>query len=124
MSRAEKLAPQKRYRLIELLDPENITHYEFFLGKPPLVKQTWEDDHLLQQAKPSLNPCLFGWPSNNLLDYQFKPVTIDDGEFAFMKYCAKNTPTAITVADILTEVNLSLEQVRSLRDRQLIMLSR
>ena len=40
IARASNLGERQRYRLIELLDPE-ITHYEFFLGKPPLVKLDW-----------------------------------------------------------------------------------
>ncbi|MFN9173132.1 MAG: class I SAM-dependent methyltransferase, partial [Synechocystis sp.] len=36
MERAKTLGERERYRLIELLDPE-ITHYEFFLAKPPLT---------------------------------------------------------------------------------------
>ena len=123
MARAEKLEDQERYRLIELLDPENITHYEFFLAKTPLVKKDWHDDNLLKQAKPELNPCLFGWPSKNLLDYQFKPVAIDDTDLAFMEYCAKNSDGELTVADILNQVDFSLNQVRSLVTRQLIILS-
>ena len=123
ISRAEKLDDKERYRLIELLDPENITHYEFFLAKPPLVQHKWEDDSQLKQAKPQLNPCLFGWPSKNLLDYQFKPVAIDDADLAFMEHCAQNTAGELTVADILSPVDFSLEQVRSLVKKQLIMLS-
>ena len=109
--------------MIELLDPENITHYEFFLAKPPLAQHKWEDDSQLKQSKPELNPCLFGWPSKNLLDYQFKPVAIDDADLAFMEHCAQNTAGELTVADILPQVNFSLEQVRSLVKKQLIMLS-
>ena len=124
MSRVEKLSDKQRYRLIELLDPENITHYEFFLAKPPLEKESWQDDAILQQAQPELNPCLFGWPSKNLLDYQFKPAVINEAEFAFMEFCAKNPEEKLRVADILPQVDFSLDQVRSLIKKQLIMLSK
>lgn len=123
MSRAENLNPIQRYRLIELLDPESITHYEFFLAKPPLPKYDWQNDELLGKAKPELNPCLYGWESKSLLDYQFKPVTIDDEEFGFMQYCAKNPTANLTVADILGQTNFTLPQVRSLLSQQLIILS-
>ncbi|BAQ66304.1 bifunctional 2-polyprenyl-6-hydroxyphenol methylase/3-demethylubiquinol 3-O-methyltransferase UbiG [Geminocystis sp. NIES-3709] len=123
ISRAKNLTPQQRYRLIEVLDPDNITHYEFFLTKPPLIRHNWEDNDLLNQGKPELNPCIFGWESKSLLDYQFQPITIDDEEFAFMQYCAKNPIQSLTVKDILTQVNFSLDQVRSLIKKQLIMIS-
>ena len=37
IERAKGLSDRQRYRLIELLDPE-VTHYEFFLGRPPLTQ--------------------------------------------------------------------------------------
>lgn len=121
MRRSENLTPQQRYRLIEVLDPDNITHYEFFLAKPPLIKYTWEDDRLLSQAIPELNPCMLGWESKSLFNYQFQPVTINDDEFTFMKYCVDHPQS--TVADILSHVNFTLDGVRSLIERQLIMMS-
>ncbi|MGI0482136.1 class I SAM-dependent methyltransferase [Geminocystis sp. CENA526] len=123
INRANNLTPQQRFRLIELLDPDNITHYEFFLAKPPLKRATWADDELLKMAKPELNPCLFGWESKGLLDYQFQPITLDDEEFIFMQYCAKNPQANLTVNDIITQTNLSLDRVRSMIKKQLVMMS-
>jgi 2-polyprenyl-3-methyl-5-hydroxy-6-metoxy-1,4-benzoquinol methylase len=122
MNRAKNLTDQQRYRLIELLDPDNITHYEFFLGKLPLVKENWEDNNLLKQAKPELNPCILGWESKSLFNYQFQPITIDDDEFTFMQYCAKNPSENLTVEDIISQTNFTLDQVRCLIKKQLIML--
>lgn len=121
--KAQSLTEKQRYRLIELLDPEAITHYEFFLAKPPLPRYHWQEDELLEKAIPQLNPCMFGWESKSLLDYQFQPVTLDDDEFAFMKLCSLNPDKQLTVKDILGQVSLSLPQVRSLVKRQLVMLS-
>lgn len=123
INRANNLTPQERFRLIELLDPDNITHYEFFLAKPPLPRENWQDDELLKTAKPELNPCMFGWESKSLLDYQFKPITVDDEEFLFMQYCAKNPQANLTVEDILSQSNFTLDGVRSLLKKQLIMMS-
>ncbi len=123
MARANDLSEKQRYRLIEVLDPENITHYEFFLAKPPLVKQDWQDDNLLKTAMPELNPCLFGWESKNLLDYQFKPVVINDRELTFMRHCDGNENEQLKVDDILAKVDFSLDEVRSLIKKQLIMLN-
>lgn len=122
-ARASKLSPQERYRLIELLDPAEVTHYEFFLTKSPLVRYDWANDEQLQQAIPELNPCLMGWESKSLLDYQFLPVTLFDGEFELMKLASQNPSSGLTVGEILTQVNLSLAEVRSLIHRQLIMLT-
>ena len=124
MNRVKNLSDLERYRLIEVLDPEQITHYEFFLGKAPLVKETWQDDGVLQGAKPELNPCLFGWPSKNLLDYQFKPVAIDDADFAFMQLCAENNNLESTIGDLTAKADFSLDQVRLLIKKQLIMLTK
>jgi len=121
MNRAKNLTPQQRYRLIELLDPDPITHYEFFLAKPPFIRQNWQDDELLKQSYPELNPCMLGWESKSLFNYQFQPITISDDEFIFMQYC--NSNQGLTVGDILAQVNFTLDQVRSLIKKQLIMLT-
>ncbi|WP_017294099.1 class I SAM-dependent methyltransferase [Geminocystis herdmanii] len=122
INRANNLTHQERFRLIELLDPDNITHYEFFLSKPPLIRENWEDDDRLQQAKPELNPCIFGWESKSLLDYQFQPITVNDEEFIFMQYCAKNPQANLTVKNIIAQTNFSLDGVRSLIKKQLVMM--
>lgn len=121
LERAKKLNQWDYFRLIELLDPE-LTHYEFFLGKPPLVQQTWSEDGELLKAIPERHPCLFGWESKSLLNYDYQPVTLTDQEFAFMKGCDSQESTNKTVEMILEEVNLSLDEVRSLQQRQLIIL--
>lgn len=120
LQRAKLLAPQQLYRLIELLDPSTVTHYEFFLAKPPFQRHSWHKDEILLQAIPELNPCLFGFPSTSLLDYQFKPVTISEEELEFMRYCEKNPEEALTVAHILHHFDFSLTGVRSLLQQQLI----
>jgi hypothetical protein len=53
MERAKELSNRALYRLIELLDPE-VTHYEFFLGRPPLPKADWSGDKALLAAIQSV----------------------------------------------------------------------
>jgi SAM-dependent methyltransferase len=53
MERAQQLSDRQRYRLIELLDPE-VTHYEFFLTRPPLAIADWSNDESLKAAYPEL----------------------------------------------------------------------
>ena len=106
------------YRLIELLDPE-VTHYEFFLGRPPLIKSDWSDDNALLAAIPELNPCIEGFPSQCFFNYDYQIVNLSVPEFEFMQKCDANS----TVAEILAGVQLGLDGVRTLLQQQLILLT-
>jgi hypothetical protein len=53
--------PLPQNRLIELLDPQAITHYEFFLRRSPITGETWESDAKLLAAIPEPSPCIQGW---------------------------------------------------------------
>jgi hypothetical protein len=118
--RGENLSDRQRYRLIELLDP-NISHYEFFLARPPLVKLDWSNDQDLTSALVELNPCLDGWPSQHLFNYDYEYVQLTDAEYQFMTKC---TASSLSVGEILTEVpQLNLDGVRSLQARQIIVLN-
>lgn len=121
MRRAQGLGERDRYRLTELLDPE-VTHYEFFLARPPLYKTDWGSDEALTDAIPERHPCMEGWPSKSFFNYDYQVVSITDAEFAFMEQCepAQNK----TVGEIVKNIEgFGLEEVRSLQSRQLIMLS-
>ena len=119
-ARAEQLSERDRYRLTELLDPE-VTHFEFFLSRPPLEKTDWTDDDLLLTAIPERHPCMEGWPSRSFFNYDYQVVSITEAEFAFLEKCAPEQGRS--VADILPESGLSIDGVRSLQTRQLIMLA-
>ncbi|MDZ8133967.1 MAG: class I SAM-dependent methyltransferase [Nostoc sp. DedQUE04] len=118
VERAKELSDRQLYRLIELLDPE-VTHYEFFLGRPPLIKADWSEDNALLAAIPELNPCLEGFPSQCFFNYDYQIVNLSVAEFEFMQRCGANA----TVAEILTNVELGLDEVRSLLQQQLILLT-
>jgi SAM-dependent methyltransferase len=118
VERAKDLSDRQVYRLIELLDPE-VTHYEFFLGCPPLIKSDWSDDNALLAAIPELNPCLEGFPSQCFFNYDYQIVNLSIPEFEFMQKCDANS----TVAEILTGVQLGLDGVRTLLQQQLILLT-
>ncbi len=128
MARAEALGDRDRYRLTEVLDPE-LTHFEFFLARPPLEKTDWADDSVLLSATVERHPCIEGWPSRSFFNYEYQVVSITEAEFAFMEKCG--APAAAesktTVADALGELKQEsaggLEMVRSLQKRQLIMLA-
>jgi SAM-dependent methyltransferase len=121
IERVAQLSDRQRYRLIELLDPE-LTHYEFFLGRPPLHKADWSSDEVLLAAIPERNPCMNGWPSQSLFDYDYQLVKLSAAEFEFIQACEANSTTPTTVGEILSTVELGLGGVRSLQQRQLIML--
>lgn len=120
MERAKGLSQRRLYRLIEVLDPE-ITHYEFFLTRPPLAKVDWSDDNTLLAAIPELSPCMNGWPSKSIFDYDYQVVQLSEIEFAFLQACEGNE--TVTVGEILQRVELGIEEVRSLIKRQLIVLT-
>lgn len=117
MARAEELGVRARYRLIELLEPE-ITHYEFFLGRPPLAKADWSPEERLLGAVGFANPCMHGWPSQSFLNHDYQPVALADEEFAFLQACDGTR----TVGEVLTEVDLGLPAVRRLHSQQLLLL--
>ena len=123
MVRAEKLSDRQRYRLIELLDP-SLTHYEFFLAKPPLEIEDWSDDETLKQAIPELSPCMQGFPSQNLLNFEYQMESLTDEEYQFMVACDGNQDKQMSVGEILNNCKLDLAGVRSLFKRQLIILAR
>ncbi|MEM1173149.1 MAG: class I SAM-dependent methyltransferase [Cyanobacteria bacterium P01_H01_bin.35] len=121
IERAIDLNDQELYRLIELLDPQ-ISHYEFFLGRPPLQKVDWSNDQLLLAAIPELSPCIQGWPSENIFDGDYKLVNLSREEYEFLQACDKEAKS-LTVGEILTNVPVGLETVRSLQSRLLILLT-
>jgi len=123
MERAQALSDRQRYRLVELLNAEAITHYEFFLGRPPLPKYNWTVDADLLQAIPTRNPCMNGWESQCLFNCDYQVVNLSPEEFEFLKACDANQVTQATVQTILSTVPLDLQQVRSLMKEQVLLLT-
>ncbi|NES72732.1 MAG: SAM-dependent methyltransferase, partial [Okeania sp. SIO2D1] len=124
VERVVDLDYRERYRLIELLDSQ-ISHYEFFLGRPPLAKIHWSDDRLLLAAIPELSPCIQGWPSENIFDGDYKLVNLSREEYEFLQACdtESNSQSPSTVGEILANVPVGLEIVRSLQSKLLILLT-
>ena len=118
IERAKELSERELYRLIELLNPE-VTHYEFFLSRPPLTKTDWSADNTLLAAIPELNPCIDGFPSQCLFNYDYQIINLSTAEFEFMQKCGNNA----TVAEILAQVELDLDRVRHLLKQQLLLLT-
>ncbi|MBI4781458.1 MAG: class I SAM-dependent methyltransferase [Oscillatoriophycideae cyanobacterium NC_groundwater_1537_Pr4_S-0.65um_50_18] len=123
IERAATLSDRQRYRLIELLDPQAITHYEFFLGRSPIHQEDWLEDSRLLSAIPEPSPCIYGWqdsPQFFNLDYQV--VKLNDAEWQFLLACNGNQVRQKNVGEILQSVEASLEDVRSLQRQQIVLL--
>lgn len=119
LARSQQLPERDYYRLVELLDPE-LTHYEFFLSRPPLEHWNWQDDEALRQAIPEIHPCLQGWPSQSLFNYDYQIVDLSEAEFAFMQACERQQTT---VGDLCEQLGFDLDWVRSLLQQQLLLLT-
>ncbi|MFP4651921.1 MAG: class I SAM-dependent methyltransferase [Phormidium sp.] len=119
MARSQQLPERDYYRLVELLDPE-LTHYEFFLSRPPLEQWHWQQDDILRQAIPEIHPCLQGWPSQSLFNYDYQIVTLSEAEFAFMQACE---PGDTCIGDLCDRLGFNLAGVRSLLKQQLLLLT-
>ncbi|OAB59941.1 hypothetical protein AY600_04040 [Phormidium willei BDU 130791] len=119
LARSQQLPERDYYRLVELLDPE-LTHYEFFLSRPPLEHWNWQDDETLRQAIPEIHPCLQGWPSQSLFNYDYQIVDLSEAEFALMQACEYHETT---VGDLCDQLSLDLDSVRSLQQQQLLLLT-
>ena len=84
LERAQALPPLQQWQLVEDLDPD-ISHFEFFLAKPPLKRWSWEDDAALLAAAGQRNPCLWGWPGAALLDSDMAPLDLTADGLALMQ---------------------------------------
>ncbi|KAB8333214.1 class I SAM-dependent methyltransferase [Scytonema tolypothrichoides VB-61278] len=121
MERAANLSERQRYRLTELLDPE-ISHYEFFLGRPPISYMDWSDEATLLKSIPERSPCMEGWPSQVILDYNYQVAKLSEAEYAFLEAC-DHAQEQQTVETLIQKTRMDLEGVRSLQKRQLILLT-
>ncbi|MEC4985050.1 MAG: class I SAM-dependent methyltransferase [Oscillatoria sp. PMC 1068.18] len=125
IARASQLSDKERYRLIELLDPEQVSHYEFFLGREPLNPVEWSSEEKLKAAIPELHPCIHGWESRSLFNYDYQIINLSEAEFKFLQACARNSELqhSSSIGEILAENSLEIDVVRSLLQNQLIILS-
>lgn len=122
LAAAQRLPERKRYRLVELLDPESVTHFEFFLAKQPFHRAEWTDDAELSAASVSMSECLFGWPSKIIMDRDYIPVQLSDEEYTFLDYIS-NHDGVVTVSDAVDSSHISLERVRHLTRSGIVLLA-
>lgn len=125
MQRVEGLSDRQRYRLIELLDPATITHYEFFLGRAPFTQTDWSSDVALLRAIPERSTCMDGWDSHCLFNCDYQIINLTEPEWQFLKAADGNQlrSTQEILAAIDLGVDLGVVGVRSLLEKQLILLT-
>lgn len=127
MRRIETLSDRQKYRLAEILDPENFSHYEFFLAKPPLPKIDWSDDNRFLAAIPERNPCLEGWPGRSIFNPDYQISNLSEAEYDCLVKCDRyndnNCSNYPSIADLLKSTTLDIEAIRSLHRRRLILLT-
>lgn len=121
LQRSQALAPRDRYRLVELLDPE-ITHFEWFLAKPPRPCYDWSQDDRLLAALVERNPCMEGWPSQSIFDHNYEIVSLSTVEFEVLKSCDRSQSSAPTVATVIAETQATLADIRQMQAKHLILL--
>ena len=122
VERSKNLSELETYRLIELLDPGSISHYEFFLAKPPFEREDWADDAKLLKASAELNPCNSGWPAKSFFNFDYLLAKVNDAEFEFMQAC-EAAPDA-TIEELLSKTEATISDVRSLLKQHLIIMKR
>ena len=84
---------------------------------------SWSDDQMLLKAIPERHPCMEGYPGKNFFNYDYQMVRISDAELDFLQACDRNLEAKLTVEELLKDRELELSEVRSLQERQLIILS-
>jgi len=111
---AEALPLREKLELVELLDPESVTHFEFFLTKPPLRVTDWSDDATLRAATATISPCIHGFPGNMIFDRDYYPLALSSTQRAFLEavHGADGAPFSVDAA--LKSSEASPDCVRSL----------
>jgi SAM-dependent methyltransferase len=118
LERAVALSPREQWALVEELDPD-ISHFEFFLTRRPVVPNEWPEDRLLLEASAELQPCLWGWPSGSLLGPDLEPLSLSDAEVAVLR--AVEAQPGVPLHSLAgLEVNASV--VRDLWRRRLLLM--
>ena len=124
LERATALPPRQQWQLVEALNTD-ISHFEFFLGKPPLPNHTWSTDEDLWAATAQHNPCLWGWPSSRLLGPDLEPMDLDQEDMILLKAIdeAPSQPLRhlLDAAGDRNQMRLG-EQIRALWRRRLALL--
>jgi hypothetical protein len=117
LERALDLPERQQWELVESLDPD-ISHFEFFLSRQPIIKNSWANDEDLLAAGAERNRCLWGWPATALLGPDLEPLDIEPGDLALLQ-SLEEAPEGMALAALPLAMD---PQERLLRARRLIAL--
>jgi SAM-dependent methyltransferase len=118
LDRAAGLNERDRYRLIELLNPAAMTHFEFFLSKGKLTPPNWQDDAVLNAAKATRSSCMDGWPSPTVFNFEYQVVKLSESAVAFLTAADGEQ----TIANLVQSTGITLAEIRDLQAKQLVWL--
>jgi SAM-dependent methyltransferase len=116
LEQAQGLNDRQRWQLVEELDPD-ISHFEFFLARPPLPQRPAEDDAALLALAGERNRCLWGWPSTALLGPDLQPLNLETADVSLLQALeAAPAGTPMGQLDLDMGAEERLERIRRLRD--------
>jgi len=113
------LSDAERWRLVELLDPERITHFEFFLARDPFPSTEPTDDEIAASI-PEWSECAYGAPSELVLDRDYRPVSLSAAQVAFAKQMVADASSGGALSnrrrtrELMEASGCTLDQVRML----------
>lgn len=122
LERARALPERECWALIEDLDPD-ISHFEFFLTKGPLVRTAWADDTALLAARGQRNRCLWGWPSAELLGPDLLPLTLQPGDLELMRAVERAPGQSLASLDLPFSAAERCGRARRLMAQQVLLLA-
>ena len=94
LERALDLPELDQWLLVEELDPD-ISHFEFFVSQRPVQRELWSDDQPLLEATAERQPCLWGWPSTNMLGPDLEPLNVEPNALELLKAIDQHPKTPL-----------------------------
>ncbi|KAF6003059.1 hypothetical protein F1559_003453 [Cyanidiococcus yangmingshanensis] len=119
MQRAMQLSDTDRWRLVELLDPERVTHFEFFLAKDPFPDRDLTETEVLDGI-PEWSECAFGTPSQLILDRDYLPVSLSPEQILFAQQVVADAASTAALTkrkrtlEMMESTGCPLDQIRKL----------
>ena len=122
LDRARGLSDRQRWRLVEELDPD-ISHFEFFLARPPLPQRPVDDGAALLALAGERNRCLWGWPSTVLLGPELQPLNLEPDDVTLLQ-ALETAPVGTPMGQLDLDMGAEerLGRIRRLRDLAVLLL--
>lgn len=121
LERARGLSDRQRWQLVEELDPD-ISHFEFFLARPPLPPRPEETASALLALGGERNRCLWGWPGTSLFGPDLQPLNLEEGDVALLQTMeAAPAGTPMGELDLEMDAEERAMRIRRLRDLRVLL---